>query len=302
MSGSYRTGTLAGKSGSEGTSLGMAADEWMTVEPDGGPPVRIDTTVAHQARIYDYLLGGKDNFAADREAAARSMEVFPGFRVWARNNRAFLSRAVRYLVTEAGIRQFLDIGTGLPTADNTHEVAQRIEPSARICYVDNDPAVLAHARALLTSDPAGKTDYVHADLRDVDRVLRAAAGTLDFGQPIAVTLLAILHAIQDDDDPWGIVGRVMAAVPPGSFLVITHPASDMRSAAFDVTELTKRLNERLGPVQMRARPREDVARFFTGLELVPPGIVPTPQWRPDPEQDLPEDNTNSAYAAVARKP
>jgi trans-aconitate methyltransferase len=280
----------------------MTADEWMSVDPDSSPPVKIDATVAHQARIYDYLLGGKDNFAVDREAAAKSLEVFPGFRAWARNNRAFLSRAVRYLVTEAGVRQFLDIGTGLPTADNTHEVAQRIEPSARICYVDNDPTVLAHARALLTSAPAGKTDYVHADLRSVDRILGAAADTLDFGEPIAVMLLAILHVIHDDEDPWGIVGRIMAAVPPGSFLVMSHPASDMRSTAFDVTELTKRLNERMGAVRMSPRSREEVARFFTGLELVPPGIVPTPRWRPDPAQDLPDDNTNSAYAAVGRKP
>lgn len=280
----------------------MAADEWMTVDTDNSPPVKIDTTVAHQARIYNYLLGGKDNFAVDREAAAKSLEVFPGFRAWARSNRAFLSRAVRYLVTEAGVREFLDIGTGLPTADNTHEVSQRIEPSSRICYVDNDPTVLVHARALLTSDPAGKTDYVHADLRNVDGILSAAAGTLDFDRPIAVMLLAILHAIHDDDDPWAIVGRIMAAVPPGSFLVISHPASDLRSTAFDVTELTKRLNKGMGGTRMRARSRDEVARFFTGLELVPPGIVPTPQWRPDPEQGLPEDNTNSAYAAVGRKP
>ena len=278
----------------------MAADEWMKVDLDGAPPVRIDTSVASQARIYDYLLGGKDNFEVDRQAAAKSVEVFPGFRAWATNNRAFLSRAVRYLVTEAGVRQFLDIGTGLPTADNTHEVAQRIEPSCRICYVDNDPAVLAHARALLTSDPAGATDYIPADLRDVHHILEGAAGTLDFGQPVAVMLLAILHAVQDDADPWRLVGRIMAAVPPGSFLVISHPASDLRSP-FDLGELTKRINERTGQVQMHARPRAEVLRFFTGLDLVPPGLVTTPQWRPDPEQHLPED-VNTAYAAVARKP
>jgi S-adenosyl methyltransferase len=277
----------------------MATDEWMKVDPDRAPPVEIDTTVAHQARIYNYLLGGKDNFEVDREAAAKSIEVFPGFRAWARNNRAFLSRAVRYLVAEEGVRQFLDIGTGLPTADNTHEVAQRVEPSCRICYVDNDPTVLAHARALLTSDPAGATDYVHADLRNVGQILSAAGNTLDFGQPVAVMLLAILHAIKDDDDPWGIIATIMAAVPAGSFLVISHPASDLRS--YDVGELTKRINERVGTVQMAARPRAEVARFFDGLDLVPPGIVTTPQWRPDPEQDLPED-IGTAYAGVARKP
>jgi S-adenosyl methyltransferase len=278
----------------------MATGEWMAAEPDGGPPVRIDTTVAHQARIYDYLLGGKDNYAVDRDAALQSMEVYPGFRAWARNNRAFLSRAVRYLVAEAGVRQFLDIGTGLPTGDNTHEVAQRIEPSTRICYVDNDPTVLAHARALLTSDPAGVTDYIHADLRDLDRILGGAAKILDFGQPVAVMLLAILHAIQDDDDPWGIVSQIMAALPAGSFLVISHPASDLQPT-FDLRELTKRINERTGAVQMHARSRDEIARFFTGLDLVPPGIVSTPDWRPDPEQNLPEDR-NSAYAAVGRKP
>ena len=270
----------------------------MTTSRGKDPLAHIDTTVAHQSRIYNYLLGGKDNFAADRDAADRAMEVFPGLAAWARNNRAFLTRAVRYLVSEEGIRQFLDIGTGLPTAENTHELAQRIAPESRICYIDNDPIVLAHARALLTSDPAGVTDYVNADLRDPDRVLSAAAATLDFSQPIAVMLLAILHVIPDDDDPWQLVDRIMSAVPPGSYLVISHPARDIHPES--VTELTKRFNERLGPVKSRARTREEVARFFTGLDLVPPGIVITPQWRPDPA--APEPDADPAYAAVARKP
>ena len=269
----------------------------MTTSRGKDPLAHIDTSVAHQSRIYNYLLGGKDNFAADRDAADRAMEAFPGLEAWARNNRAFLTRAVRYLVTEEGVRQFLDIGTGLPTAENTHEVAQRIAPDARICYIDNDPIVLAHARALLTSDPAGVTDYVDADLRDPDRVLSAAAATLDFSQPIAVMLLAILHVIPDDDDPLRLVGTIMDAVPPGSFLVISHPARDIHPDS--VTELTKRFNERLGPVKSRARTHEEVARFFTGLDLVPPGIVVTPQWRPDPAG--PEADADPAYAAVARK-
>jgi S-adenosyl methyltransferase len=276
----------------------MTAPGWTAGPPDRGAPPRLDITVAHQSRIYNYLLGGKDNFAIDREAAERALEAFPGLAAWARNNRAFLARAVRYLVAEAGIRQFLDLGTGLPSADNTHEVAQRIAPSARICYVDNDPVVLTHARALLSSDPAGVTGYIDADIRDTDRVLGDAAQFLDLTQPTAVMLLAILHVIPDEDDPWQIVARYMDAMPPGSFLVISHPARDIHAS--QVSELTKRFNERLGGVTSRARTHDEVARFFTGLDLVPPGIVVTPQWRPDP--DGPAPDADPAYAAVARKP
>jgi hypothetical protein len=280
----------------------MTADAPTPVPPDADPPVKIDTTVAHQARIYNYLLGGKDNFEVDREAADRAIEAFPGLAVWARNNRAFLGRAVRYLVAESGIQQFLDIGTGLPTANNTHEVAQRIDPTARVCYVDNDPIVLTHARALLTSHPAGVTDYVHANFQNPDRILGEAARTLDFSQPIAVMLLAILHVIPGSDnpaqDPHQIVSRIMDAMPPGSFLVISHPASDINPE--QAAELAKRFNQRLGSVQSAGRPREEVARFFTGLDLVPPGVVPTPQWRPDPNACPPDPEP--AYAAVGRKP
>jgi hypothetical protein len=225
------------------------------------------------------------------------MAAFPGLAAWARNNRAFLARAVRYLVDEAGIRQFLDVGTGLPTADNTHEVAQRIAPESRIVYVDNDPVVLVHARALLTSSPEGATDYVSADLRDPAAILEAAAATLDFTQPVAVMLLAILHVITDDDDPWGIVARIMAAMPPGSYLVISHPARDIHAEA--IAEMTERFNQRMGGVLSTGRTRDEFARFFAGLDLVDPGIVPTPQWRPDPGIEPPVD---PAYAAVARKP
>jgi S-adenosyl methyltransferase len=280
----------------------MTADAPTPVPPDADPPVKIDTTVAHQARIYNYLLGGKDNFEVDREAADRAIEAFPGLAVWARNNRAFLGRAVRYLVAEAGIQQFLDIGTGLPTANNTHEVAQRIDPTVRVCYVDNDPIVLTHARALLTSHPAGVTDYVHANFQNPDRILGEAARTLDFSQPIAVMLLAILHVIPDSgnpaQDPHQIVSRIMDAMPPGSFLVISHPASDINPE--QAAEIAKRFNQRLGSVQSAGRPREEVARFFTGLDLVPPGVVPTPQWRPDPNARPPDPEP--AYAAVGRKP
>ena len=258
---------------------------------------QLDTTVAHQARIYDYLLGGKDNFAADREAAEQAIAAFPGLAAWARQNRAFLARAVRYLVAEAGIRQFLDIGTGLPTTDNTHEVAQRIAPEARVVYVDNDPVVMVHAKALLTSSPEGATDYINADLRDADAIVEAARATLDFSRPIAVMLLAILHVVSDADDPWAIVARIMAAVPSGSYLVISHPGRDMYAA--EIAEMTKRFNQRLGGVMSRGRTRDEVARFFGGLDLVEPGIVPTPRWRPDPGVEPPAD---PAYAAMARKP
>jgi hypothetical protein len=255
-----------------------------------------DTTVARQARIYDYLLGGKDNFAADREAATQAIAAFPGLVTWARQNRAFLARAVRYLVSEAGIRQFLDIGTGLPTADNTHEVAQRISPETRVVYVDNDPVVLVHAQALLTSRPEGATAYIKADLRDPDAILAEAAATLDFTKPVALMLLAILHVIPDADDPWGVVGRLMAALPSGSYLVISHPANDIHPEA--IAEMTKRFNRRLGNVVSAGRTRGQVARFFTGLDLIEPGIVSTPKWRPEGIE--PADDP--AYAAVGRKP
>jgi S-adenosyl methyltransferase len=192
--------------------------------------------------------------------------------------------------------QFLDIGTGLPTADNAHEVAQRLAPESRVVYVDNDPVVLVHAQALLTSATEGATDYFNADLRDPDAILEAAAATLDFTQPIAVMLLAILHVITDADDPWGIVARIMAAVPPGSYLVISHPARDIHPEA--IAEMTKRFNQRMGGVLATGRTHDEVAWFFAGLDLVDPGIVPTPRWRPDPGIERPVD---PAYAAMASR-
>src|SRR5882724_1721656 len=203
------------------------------------PP--IDTSVAHIARIQDYWLGGKDHFAADRLAGDEAIQALPDMVASVRNTRAFLGRSVRYLSREAGIRQFLDIGTGIPTASNTHEVAQEAAPEARIVYVDNDPMVLTHARALLTSHPSGMTSYVDADLRDADHILDEAAGMLDFRRPIAVVLMAVLQFIPDEDDPWGIVSRLMAAVPPGSYLVISHPASDIQAEA--MAGMAKRLNK-----------------------------------------------------------
>ena len=244
----------------------------------------IDTSVAHSARVYDYLLGGKENFAADRDAGDQMIAALPNVVSGSRMNRAFLARAVRYLVTECGIRQFLDVGTGIPSAGNTHEVAQAIAPDARVVYVDNDPVVLAHARALLTGTAEGSVAYLHADLREPDKILGAAAGTLDFRQPVALMMLMVLHMIPDADGPRGIVDRLLNALPMGSYLALSHPPSDI--LAEGVAEVQQRFNERLGAGQsMTARSRDEVARFFRGLELVPPGLVQVHQWRPDSTAD-----------------
>ncbi len=258
----------------------------------------IDTSVAHPARVYDYWLGGKDNFAADREAAERVLAATPGLRVRVRANRAFLARAVRYLSAEEGIRQFLDIGTGIPSANNTHEVAQAVAPDSRIVYVDNDPIVLTHARALLASGPEGSTQYVDGDIRDTAAIIEAAARTLDFSQPTALMLLGIMHLVQDSEDPYQIVADLMSPLPSGSYLVLSHPASD-----FNVTEQAeaqRRYNERVSTPQT-LRTREEVAGFFEGLELVPPGLVYVHTWRPDPGDIVPQDG-KSAHGGVARKP
>jgi len=256
-----------------------------------------DTSVAHPARVYDYWLGGKDNFAADREAAERVLAVSPGLRFRVRANRAFLARSVRYLAGEAGIRQFLDIGTGIPSANNTHEVAQAAAPDSRIVYVDNDPIVLAHARALLTSTEQGATDYIEADLRDTHAILDRAASTLDFGRPVAIMLLGILHLIADSEDPYRIVTRLLDAVPAGSYLTISHPASDIHASQ---AEAQRRYNERVSTPQT-LRSHAEVCRFFDGLSLVPPGVVYVHTWRPDPGSDLPGD-VASAHGGVGRKP
>jgi S-adenosyl methyltransferase len=256
-----------------------------------------DTSVAHPARIWDYLLGGRDNFAADREAAEKVLEVTPVVAEVARADRDFLANVVRYLAADLGIRQFLDIGTGLPTANNTHEVAQRKAPESRIVYVDNDPIVLAHARALLTSDPRGATACVDADARDTGRILAAAAETLDFSKPVAVMFLGILLFIPDKDDPYRVTARLMDAMPSGSYLAISHGASDIQA----VSAGEGRYNEH-SAISMKLRTRAEISRFFAGLELVGPGVVPLNRWQPDgagadmAEQDLP------AYAALARKP
>jgi len=261
-------------------------------------PAGLDTRHAHSARVYNYWLGGKDNFAADREAAEQAIAANPGIVADVRANRAFLVRVVRYLAAERGVRQFLDIGTGLPTASNTHEVAQAVAPDARIVYADNDPMVLAYARALLTSTREGATAYLDADLRDPSAIVRAASATLDFSQPIALMLLIILHLIPEADDPYGIVASLVGALPAGSYLVLAHPASDIRAA--EMADMTKRVNERMSGPKATMRDRAAITRFFDGLELLEPGVVQPQQWRPEPGLAGPPQVT--AWCGVARKP
>ena len=238
-----------------------------------------DARVAHPARVYDYWLGGKDNFEADRIAGEETIAAYPAIRASARANRAFLARTVSYLAADAGIRQFLDLGTGLPTASNTHEVAQSVAPESRVVYVDNDPLVLSHARALLTSSPEGVTAYLDADLRDTDQILEQAADTLDFGRPVAIMLLAILHYIPDLAEARRIVARLVDAVPSGSYLTISHAASDISPEA--MAEMIRRMNEHLAEGNHVGRTREVVASFFDGLDLLDPGVVKVTEWRPD---------------------
>jgi hypothetical protein len=266
-----------------------------TPDGPGDEPLSFDISVAHPARIYDYWLGGKDNYEADREAAEQVIAANPNVLPGVRANRAFLRRAVEYLVTEAGVRQFLDIGTGLPTAENTHEVAQQIAPDARVVYVDNDPIVLAHARALLTSTPEGATAYVHADARDTEKILQDAGELLDLSQPVAVMALMVLQYIPDDADPAQVMGRLMDAVPAGSYLTISDTTSDIDPDR--VASATGRLNTRMGPTRLTLRSRDQLAGFFGALDFVEPGLVPLPQWHAeaDPAHIIP------AYAGMARK-
>jgi hypothetical protein len=257
----------------------------------------VDPTVAHIARVQDYWLGGKDHFEADRVAGDEVIAQLPDTVASVRNNRAFLGRTVRFLAAEQGVRQFLDLGTGIPAAANTHEVAQDIAPESKIVYVDNDPMVLAHARALLTSSREGRCAYIDADIRDPEKILNAAAEVLDFAEPVAVVLVAVLQFIPDGDDPHGIVRRLMAAVPAGSYLVISHPAADIQAAA--MAAAAGRLNELMA---QRATPRakDAVTAFFDGLNLVEPGVIRCPEWRPDRPRDAAGKST--MWGGVARKP
>jgi hypothetical protein len=254
-----------------------------------------DTGVPHSARLWNYWLGGSDNFASDRAAGDEIARRFPSIIDLAAADRAFLRRAVRYFVAEQGVRQILDIGSGLPTADNTHQVAQSIAPDARIVYVDNDPLVLTHARTLLTSAPEGTTDYVEADLNDPGAILRAAARTLDFGKPIAVTLLGIMHFILDDGDARAIARQLADALPSGSYLTIAHGCHDINRAEAD--DIVGFWNEH-GTPKIVYRSSAEIERYFDGLELLAPGVVPCSRWRPGPED--PDIDVNQ-YCGVARK-
>jgi O-methyltransferase involved in polyketide biosynthesis len=265
----------------------------------GQAPSRIDTTVAHNARVWDYWLGGKDNFAVDRQVGDQVREMFPVIIDVARANRHFLGQVVRFLAGEAGIRQFIDIGTGLPTASNTHQVAQAIAPESRIVYVDNDPLVLVHARALLTGSSEGVTDYVEADVHHPDAILAGASRTLDFTQPVAVTMLGIVNFVMDTDQAQAIVNRIMDALPTGSYLALTHPTLELGGEKN--VEAMAFWNEHAAP-PIRARTGAEVAGLFGGLELVAPGLVSCSQWRPEVSESGTAPVQVPQYGAVGRKP
>jgi SAM-dependent methyltransferase len=258
-----------------------------------------DVTKPHSARVYDYYLGGKDHFAADRQTAEKAMQSWPAVRTAVRENRAFLGRAVRYLAGEAGIRQFLDIGTGLPSADNVHEVAQAAAPESRVVYVDNDPIVLAHARALLTSGPRGRTAYIEADLREPEKILasQAVAETLDLSRPVALMLVAVLHFLVDADDPARVVAALLGALAPGSYLVASHVTPEHDPEGVGGLERTYRL----GGIPAQVRTAADFADLaFRGLELVDPGVVLVSEWRrPAGPRPLPAEV--NWYGGIGRK-
>ncbi|TQN31845.1 S-adenosyl methyltransferase [Haloactinospora alba] len=261
-------------------------------------PPSVDTSVAHVARIWNYWLGGKDNYAADRETGDEIARVVPEVRELANAARAFLGRAVRYLAGEAGVRQFLDIGTGMPTVNNTHEVAQAVAPESRVVYVDNDPLVLAHANALLVGTEEGSTDYIHADLRDPATIIEAARRRLDLTRPVALMLMGVLEFVTDDDEARGIVRQLLEALPAGSYLALydgSYVIYEERSA-----EMARMWNES-GNTPLVLRSPEQLAGFFEGTELVDPGVVSVSQWRPDPTH-IGSPREVDAFCGVARKP
>ncbi|MCG7203024.1 SAM-dependent methyltransferase [Streptomyces arenae] len=245
---------------------------------------RLDTKTAHNARVWNYWQGGKDNYEVDQQVGDHVAGMIPVIRDIARADREFLGRAVRCLAEEHGIRQFLDIGTGLPALENTHEIAQRIAPESRIVYVDNDPIVLAHARALLTSSPEGATDYIDADVHDADTILRLSGRTLDFSKPTALMLLGILNFVLDGDEARAIARRLVEALPPGSFLVLTHPTTEPELGGDLQLEAMEFWNANAKP-PVTARSSEEVAQYFDGLTLLEPGLVSCSLWRPEPGED-----------------
>ncbi|WP_327191529.1 SAM-dependent methyltransferase [Streptomyces xinghaiensis] len=277
------------------------AEEWMRTR--SRPPVELHTDRPHAARVYDVLLGGKTNYPEDRKAAQQLLETMPVAGLVAHQNRAFMHRAVRYLAREAGVRQFLDIGTGIPTSPNLHEVVQDADPACRVVYTDNDPIVLAHSRALHESTPEGRTAYIEADLCDPDGILEhpRLRATLDFGQPVAVTLVAVLHWLPERADPYGIVARLLRDLPPGSHLVLSHATNDFEPAMLkQVSDNFKAKGSNVTP-----RSKDEVRRFFDGLDLVDPGLQVVQRWRPDPVDvgaETLSDTDIPLYVGVARKP
>ncbi|MEU0300696.1 SAM-dependent methyltransferase [Streptomyces sp. NPDC006175] len=261
------------------------------------PADRLRTDVPHSARVWNYLLGGKDNYPADAEAGEMILAAYPDIAGIARDQRAFLARAVRFLAGEAGIRQFLDIGTGLPTADNTHEVAQRTAPESRIVYVDNDPLVLTHARALLTSTPEGACAYVDADVRDTGRIIEESARTLDLSRPVGLTLLGIMGQLPDEEDPWALVRRLAEELAPGSYVAL----ADGTDTSGTMNRAVEAYNAH-APNPYHLRGPDRIAAFLDGLELVEPGVVRTAHWRPDPGPDGPVAPPSPAVSGVGRKP
>jgi hypothetical protein len=282
------------------------SEHYLTPDDQWDDPFEIDTTVAHPARRYNYFLGGKDNFEADRISGDDAMANFPTIKIAAIENRRFLRRAVLFLVKEAGVRQFLDIGTGIPSADNVHEVAQSVDPEARVVYVDNDPIVLAHARRLLSRANAGTTAYIHADLREPAAIIDNldVRRTLDLREPVALMLMSVAHFVEDADDPYGHVAKLTDALAPRSYLAMSHATLDFMSseghAAVDDWHERERDRSR---DQFRPRSKAEFARFFDGMELIPPGITAIPEWRNDaPPEDRAAAADTMAYAAVAHIP
>ncbi|MFC6886527.1 MULTISPECIES: SAM-dependent methyltransferase [Actinomadura] len=273
----------------------MSAEDAGTPDEPYADRIRTDRPVS--ARVWDYWLGGKDHYEVDRIAGEAVARQVPGIVAAARTDRLFLGRCVRHLTADEGVRQFLDIGTGLPTADNTHDIAQRVAPESRVVYVDNDPLVLVHARALLTSSPEGATDYIDADVRDPDRILEQAAATLDFDRPVALMMLALLHLVTDDGEVRRILRRLVDALPPGSYVALSHACVDVEATRVAV----EAWNDSSTPHPIKARTRKEIEALFTGLELVEPGVVSCPRWRPEPNP-WGEAQETMTFCGLARKP
>ena len=278
----------------------VSGSEWPS---DHAPSVDLRTDVPHSARMYDYYLGGKDNFAADREAAEKVLQIFPDVAVGARANRRFLGRAVRF-AAGMGIRQYVDIGTGIPTAENTHEVAQSVASDSRVVYVDNDPIVLTHARALLAGTPEGRTAYLDADFRDHERILSApeTSALIDFKQPVALLTVALLHFIPDADDPGAILEHYKAAMPPGSVMIFSHATTDLVDDSEESRAVVRAYTG--AGVGLTPRSRDRITEFFAGWDLVEPGVVPVTEWRPDgnPDDAALKASQAGAFGGVAIKP